>query len=108
MSVPSSSVPGDGQAWLADYRRRIEELRGRAEHARAEIAELTSTAASPDGAVRATVDSSGALTGLAFGAAADGLDRGALAELVMATTARAVAEVSRRATAALGPLLEQR
>lgn len=108
MSVPSSSVLGDGQAWLADYRRRIEELRGRAELAQAEIAALTATAASPDGAVRATVDSTGALTGLTFGPAADGLGRGALAELVVATTASAAAEVSRRATAALGPLLEQR
>ncbi|WP_345384751.1 YbaB/EbfC family nucleoid-associated protein [Pseudonocardia yuanmonensis] len=108
MSVPSSRVLSDGQVWLADYRRRIEELRGRAERAQAEIAALSATAASPDGAVRATVDSTGTLTGLAFGPAADGLGRGLLAELVVATTASAAAEVSRRATAALGPLLEQR
>ncbi|MEU7811502.1 YbaB/EbfC family nucleoid-associated protein [Pseudonocardia sp. NPDC049154] len=108
MSVPSSSLLSDGQAWLDAYRRRIEELRGRAELAQAEIAALTATAASPDGAVRATVDSTGALTGLVFGPAADGLGRGALADLVVATTTSAAAEVSRRATAALGPLLEQR
>ncbi|MFC5949791.1 YbaB/EbfC family nucleoid-associated protein [Pseudonocardia lutea] len=106
--VLGSGVPGDGQAWLADYRRRIEELRGRAERAQAEIAALTATAASPDGAVRATVDSTGALTALTFGPAADGLGRGPLAALVVATTASAAAEVSCRATEALGPLLEQR
>ncbi|MCE0768375.1 YbaB/EbfC family nucleoid-associated protein [Pseudonocardia kujensis] len=105
--VFGSGVLGDGQAWLADYRHRIEELRGRAERAQDEIAGLTATAVSADGAVRATVDSTGALTGLTFGPAADGLGRSALAELVVTTAADATAEVSRRATAALGPLLEQ-
>ncbi|WP_345414128.1 YbaB/EbfC family nucleoid-associated protein [Pseudonocardia xishanensis] len=97
----------DGRAWLADYRRRLDDLRGRAERVQAEISALSATATSPDGAVRATVGHTGALRDLAFGAAADLLPRERLAALVVATTADAAAEVARRAEQALGPLLDR-
>jgi len=96
---------GDGRAWLADYRRRIDDLRGRAEAAQAEIAGLTATATSPDGAVVVTVGGAGELTGLTFGPAAEALGRERLAEQVVSTVAAAVAEASRRTGEALAPLL---
>ncbi|WP_181779694.1 YbaB/EbfC family nucleoid-associated protein [Pseudonocardia pini] len=98
---------GDGRAWLADYRRRLDELRTRAEQVQTEITALTATVTSPDGAVSATVGHSGRLSGLVLGPAAEALSRERLADLVVRTAADAAAEVSRRAERALGPLLDR-
>ncbi|WP_344427787.1 YbaB/EbfC family nucleoid-associated protein [Pseudonocardia ailaonensis] len=97
----------DGAVWLEDYRRRLDDLRERAERAQAEIDGLTATVTSPDGAVSATVDRTGALSGLVLGPTAEALGRERLAALVVSTTASASAEVTRRATEALGPLLNR-
>jgi DNA-binding protein YbaB len=96
-----------GRAWLADYRRRLDDLRDRAELVQAEISTLTATVTSPDGAVSATVGHTGALSGLVLGPASAGLSRDRLADLVVRTTSQAAAEVARRAERALGPLLER-
>jgi len=97
----------DGRAWLADYRRRLDDLQGRAERVQAEISTLSATATSPDGAVSATVGHTGALRELILGPAAEALSRDRLAALVVSTVAEAAADVSRRAERALGPLLER-
>lgn len=97
-------LDGPAEAWLADYRRRIEEIRVRAERAREELAGLSATASSTDGAVTATVGRDGALSGLAFGPAAEGLPRARLAELVLATAGEAGAEVAARVAAVVRPL----
>jgi DNA-binding protein YbaB len=100
-------MQNDGRAWLADYRRRLDDLRDRAEAAQAEITGLTATATSQNGAVSATVDHTGALSALTFGPAADTLDLSRLGGLVVQTTAEAAAEVARRAQRALAPLLDR-
>jgi hypothetical protein len=94
---------GPAEAWLADYRSRIDEIRVRAERAHEELAGLSATASSKDGAVTATVRRDGALSGLAFGPAAEGLSRARLAELVLATAAEAGAEVAARVAAVVAP-----
>ncbi|MCW0213525.1 MAG: YbaB/EbfC family nucleoid-associated protein [Pseudonocardia sp.] len=96
--------PGAGEAWLADYRRRVEGIRARAERARSRLEGLTATASSPDGAVTATVGPGGTLTGLAFGPAAEGLSRARLAALVLAAAGEARAEVTAEVAAVTASL----
>lgn len=97
----------DGRAWLADYRNRLDELRERAARVQLEITTLTATVTSRDGAVSATVDHTGALSGLSFGPAAESVPRERLGMLVVQATADAAAEVARRAARALDPLLDR-
>lgn len=80
------------------YRRRMDGVLDRAERVRAELADVRETAGSPDGAVVATVDGSGALTGLRFGPRAAALSPERLAEQVLAVVADAASAATRRAT----------
>jgi hypothetical protein len=95
---------GPAEAWLADYRTRLDEIRVCAERAHEQLAGLSATASSTDGAVTATVGRDGALSGLAFGPAAEGLSRARLAELVLATAGQARADVAAQVAAAVRPL----
>lgn len=97
----------DGRAWLADYRDRLDALRDRAERAQQEIGAINATVRSKDGAVSASVDGSGALSGLVLAPATERMPRDRLAELVVGTVAQARAEAARRAGEALAPLLER-
>lgn len=94
----------DGREWLADYERRLGELRVRAERVQAGLAGLTGTARSPDGAVTAVVGAGGALRSLELGPRAEGLGRERLAALVVETAAAAAAEAARRAEELVGAL----
>lgn len=102
--APSTGEPGDARAWLADYRSRMEDLRGRAERAQARLAGLTATASSRDSAVTVTVDGSGALVELRFGARAEEMPRARLAELVLSLSREAAAEVARQVRAVVEPV----
>ena len=86
-------VPGPGA-----YRHRMGEVLDRVERVRAEVADVRETAGSPDGAVVATVDGAGALTGLRFGPRAAALPPERLAELVLAAAADAASAAARRVT----------
>lgn len=66
---------------------------------------LTSSAASEDGAVTVTVTAAGALHGIAFGRKADEIPVAQLAPMIMSTAKAAHAAVAARMTAALVPLL---
>jgi DNA-binding protein YbaB len=95
----------DGRAWLASYEERLQDIGGRAQRARAELAGVEATATSRDGAVTVTVDPAGALRSLVLGEAADGLTREQLAAAVVGTAREAHADAARRAAEAVAPLL---
>lgn len=80
------------------YRDRMDGVLDRAERVRAELAAVRETAGSPDGAVVATVDGSGALTALRFGPRAAALSSERLAEQVLAVVADAASAATSRAT----------
>ncbi|MDO3705003.1 YbaB/EbfC family nucleoid-associated protein [Micromonospora sp. C28SCA-DRY-2] len=64
-----------------------------------ELAALTATARSPDGAVEATVDAAGALVDLRLGERVRGQPAARTADQVLATARAAQAELARRAVA---------
>lgn len=103
-SAPPVADPTDTRAWLADYRGRMEDLRGRAERAQAQLAGLTATATSRDAAVTVTVNGSGALLELRFGARAEEMSRARLAELVLSLSREAAADASRQVREVVEPV----
>ena len=104
-SAPPAVEPDDDtRAWLADYRSRIEDLRGRAERAQALLAGLSATAASRDGAVSVTVNGSGALVELRFGVRAEEMPRARLADLVLSLSREAAADASRKVREVVEPV----
>lgn len=74
----------------------MDDVLDRAEQVRAELAAVRETAGTPDGAVVATVDGSGVLTGLRFGPRAAALSPERLAELVLVASADAASVAARR------------
>lgn len=81
----------DPHQLLDDYEQRTAALLERAEEAKAQIASLTGTATSSDGAVTVSVSAGGALLSLSFGAKAEDMPKERLAALVMSTAKRAQA-----------------
>ncbi|TCK27798.1 YbaB/EbfC family nucleoid-associated protein [Pseudonocardia endophytica] len=79
------------------YRDRMDGVLDRVERVRAELAAVRETAGSADGAVVATVDGAGALTGLRFGPRATALPPERLAEQVLAVVADAASAATNRA-----------
>ena len=94
--VPVNGAPAVERPGGA-YRVRMDGVLDRAERVRAELAAVRETAGTADGAVVATVDGSGALTGLRFGPRATTLSPERLAELVLAAAADAASSAARRA-----------
>lgn len=88
----------DGPVDVPAYRDRMDGVLDRVERVRAELADVRETAGSPDGAVVATVDGSGALTGIRFGPRAAALSPERLAEQVLAVVADAASAATKRAT----------
>ncbi|MFD7653114.1 YbaB/EbfC family nucleoid-associated protein [Actinosynnema sp. NPDC059797] len=85
---------------LGELRKKTSELRETQERAMA----ITATAASPDGSVRATVDSAGALTKLEFSANAfDRTTPDRLARLTTETVSQAVAKARTELNEVLAP-----
>lgn len=98
----------DGREWLAGYRERLQEIRTRTVRAEAELAGVTGTATSRDGAVTVTVNPAGALQHLVLTEHAEVLSRQQLAAAVLATARQAQVEAARQAEAALVPVLGER
>ncbi|MCX6465486.1 MAG: YbaB/EbfC family nucleoid-associated protein [Pseudonocardiales bacterium] len=94
----------DGRQWLAEHQQRLADLRVRAERVRTEVAAVTGSATSPDGAVTVTVAPGGALRGLRLAPRAEELTRTQLAALVVATAAEATAAAGRRVEEVVAPL----
>ena len=103
-SAPSVPAANTARAWLADYSSRIEELHQRTQVVKAQLAGLTASASSRDGAVTVTVDGAGALLDLRFGARAEDMPRSRLAELVLSLTREAAAEADRKVNEVVAPL----
>ncbi|GAA2781481.1 YbaB/EbfC family nucleoid-associated protein [Saccharopolyspora taberi] len=101
-------MPSDHRAeveqLMADYRRSRERL----DETRRELAEITETSASADGAVRVTVGSRGGLLGLDL--SDDVYERyrpARLSALIMRLTAEATTAAARRAADALAPIVPE-
>jgi len=86
---------------LADYRRSRDQLAD----VQRDLAGISASATSPDGAVTATVGAQGVLTGLELTDAAYRLRPAQLAELVLRTARLAAAEAAERTYRVLGPVL---
>ncbi|MGD9987696.1 YbaB/EbfC family nucleoid-associated protein [Pseudonocardia sp.] len=87
-----ASTPRD---WLDGYLARLDDTAVRAQQASTEMAAVTGTARSRDGAVTVTVEPSGALLDVVFSPVAASITRERLAEQLLGTAAEA-----RRAAAA--------
>lgn len=98
----------DAQAWLENYRRRIDEIGGRARRAGELLDGAQATVTSHDGAVTVTVTPGGELRALVLHDAAGRLSRIRLAETITATVGAARAQASREAAQILAPLLGRR
>ncbi|RSD10888.1 YbaB/EbfC family DNA-binding protein [Amycolatopsis eburnea] len=81
------------------------EIVRRAAEAKARLEHVSATASSPDGAVTVTVNTSGALQELTFGARADELPRARLAQAVLAAAKRAQVDAARQLTAIMAPVI---
>jgi DNA-binding protein YbaB len=98
----------DGREWLAGYQDRLRDVRARAARAERELARVTGTATSPDGAVAVTVDQAGTLQHLELTEHAELLSRKELAAAVLDTTRRARQDAAQQAEAALVPVFGER
>jgi DNA-binding protein YbaB len=98
----------DEQHWIDGYRARLAELRTQTAAASQDLADVTATAGSTDGAASVTVNAAGVLQQVVFGPAAEPLSRERLAEAVLEAARRAQAEGARQAGAAIIPLLGPR
>ncbi|GGU22203.1 YbaB/EbfC family nucleoid-associated protein [Lentzea flava] len=95
----------DPHQLLDDYEQRTAALLERAEEAKAQIASLTGTATSSDGAVTVSVSAGGALLSLSFGAKADDLPKDRLAAVVMSTAKRAQAQAVGQIATIMAPVI---
>src|SRR5689334_9411234 len=81
---------------LRSFELRAEEQAAQARRLSARIEQSTATAESTGGEVTVTVDSTGGLAALRFGAAAERLPLDRLAALVLETSRRAQAEIAKQ------------
>jgi DNA-binding protein YbaB len=97
--------PTGADDWVSTYLRRAEETQARAEEAKSRLARVAARLSSHDEAVTLTVNASGALQNLTFGAAAETMSRDALASSVLATARQAQADAARQVAVAMSPLI---
>ncbi len=95
----------DPHQLLDDYEQRTAALLERAEEAKAQIAGLTGSATSSDGAVTVSVSAGGALLSLSFSAKADDMPKDRLAALVMSTAKRAQAQAVGQIATIMAPVI---
>lgn len=95
----------DGEQWLVSYQERLQEFGARAAQAQKELAGVSATVTSRDGAVTVTVDPAGAVQRLVLSERTDTMTRVQLAAAVVATAHEARAEAAREAAAAVSPLI---
>lgn len=91
--------------WLDSYQQEVTDITQRAEEAKSQLQEISATLTSSDGAVTITVNTSGALQKLSFGAKAESLSREKLAASVLSTAHRAQAQAAQQVTAVMAPLI---
>jgi DNA-binding protein YbaB len=95
----------DPHQLISDYEQRTAALLERAEEAKSQIAGLTGSATSSDGAVTVSVSAGGALLSLSFGAKADDMPKERLAALVMSTAKRAQAQAVGQIATIMAPVI---
>ncbi|HKS45110.1 MAG TPA: YbaB/EbfC family nucleoid-associated protein [Amycolatopsis sp.] len=83
----------------------IQNIRHKAEQAKAQLQQLSATLTSRDGAATVTVNASGALQQLSFGPRAQGIPLNQLAASVLATAQRAQAQAARQIAAVMAPVI---
>jgi DNA-binding protein YbaB len=100
--VPTNPFEGlDPDSMIRELQQQADDLDRKATRLRTELANVTVTATSQDGAVTVTLSPTGALQDITFAASAAGHTPDELGPLVMATVRTAQREVSNRMTAAL-------
>jgi DNA-binding protein YbaB len=95
----------DPHQLISDYEQRTAALLDKAEEAKSQIANLTGTATSSDGAVTVSVSAGGALLSLSFGTKADEMPKDRLAALVMSTAKRAQAQAVGQIATIMAPVI---
>ncbi len=95
----------DPHRMISDYEQRTAVLLERAEEAKSQIANLTGSASSSDGAVTVSVSAGGALLSLSFGTKADAMPKDRLAALVMSTAKRAQAQAVGQIATIMAPII---
>jgi DNA-binding protein YbaB len=95
----------DPHQLIEDYEQRTAALLERAEEAKSQIANLTGSATSSDGAVSVSVSAGGALLSLSFGSKADDVPKDRLAALVMSTAKRAQAQAVGQIATIMAPVI---
>lgn len=83
----------------------IADIAQKAETAKARLRELAATLTSPDGAATVTVNASGALQRLSFGAKARDLPLEQLANVVLNTARRAQVQAAQQMTDIMAPII---
>lgn len=91
--------------WLDSYQQEVTDITGRAQEAQSQLAEISATLTSPDGAATVTVNASGALQSLSFDRKAESLSREKLAASVLSTAHKAQAKAAQQVTAVMAPLI---
>ncbi|GAY11036.1 YbaB/EbfC family nucleoid-associated protein [Pseudonocardia sp. N23] len=97
MSTQDRAAPRD---WLDGYLARLDDVAARAEQASTEMAAVTGTARSRDGAVTVTVEPSGALLDVVFSPVASSITSERLAEQLLGAAAAARREAAAKAVEA--------
>ena len=95
----------DPHRMISDYEQRTAALLERAEEAKSQIANLTGSASSSDGAVTVSVSAGGALLSLSFGTKADTMPKERLASLVLSTAKRAQAQAVGQIATIMAPVV---
>jgi DNA-binding protein YbaB len=103
--MPDSAARAAGEAAVASFVSEARAMRARTEAALDALTTTRATAASDDGAVSATVTSTGELTGLSFEPAASGYPRDALATTVLATARQAQVQAVEQAEQRLSDIV---
>ncbi|GAB3570676.1 hypothetical protein GCM10027445_24590 [Amycolatopsis endophytica] len=94
----------DTEQWLADFQRRVDDLRGKSARLQEQLTEASGTASSPDGLVQVTAGPSGALQALHIDEKAMSGTASKLTETIMQTFGKAQAKVAHEVAGALEPL----
>jgi len=95
----------DPHSLINSLDQRAADIMSRAEATQAEVAAVTGTATSEDGAVTVTVNATGALRDVTFGKAADRIPKDKLGAVVMAAARRAQANAAKQVTTLMTPLI---
>jgi DNA-binding protein YbaB len=95
----------DPHSLITSLEQRTADIMSRAEATQAEVAAVTGTATSEDGAVTVTVNATGALQDVTFGRTADRIPKENLGAVIMATARRAQASAAKQVTTLMAPLI---